>query len=927
MSGKVFFIPLSFLVLLSFKSPAPVSFRKIILTYTRADQLYNRQDISKASEIACRRGFAEVISALRIFTRSREVDSLLCLSAYKLGTLYEGDKDYEKATSAYLLGLTYAEKPEDEFRMLVFAGAGYYNLNNFDSASHFLLSAAEIPENLSLPGDRIRLNNTLGVLFYDNGNYLQAKNYFSQALHIIEKDNSPDLPAVYSVQLNMATCNYKLGLYQEALSIYQRVKGFRLLSDPLYLNMGRAFAAINDSKSAISAFRKVKISVLPGVLNEMARTSLESGNADSAKAWLNQYKEIRKSFSANILDDGVNELYFGNLEIYYGRPDEALTHLQEAMVIFAGNFSSHDIHKNPDNFTGAFAYYRLFEVLEKKSLAWELKYRKYRRTEDLKSANDTYQSTIRLLSYIERCYEMDDAKLLLKKRSSEIYQKAMEVCLRLNSLYPQKGFLESAFLISEKDKASVMSTQIRERNLFASAGVGNELISEERNIRFNIARLNTFAEGANEYRALQKINEEKSVYETRLVNLHRKMEENDRFYLLRYSDDFPSIETLQKSIGADEALISFFNSGEKIELFVLTSTSLKHEELDSGKLIRENIQAWINNLQSVGNGRHMNTSDLKKVLYDQLIKKINELAENQEEWIIIPDGIFFLLPFESLPADGNGKLILENHIVSYEFSARFIVNNVRGKNEGPLGKEVISFAPFSDRGINVPMGVSLERLPYSKYEISGLQGRQLIDRQATKRNFLNDLNHFSVIHLATHAITDLENPSASYIAFFPVSGSRSEDFLFLDEIYSLRMDSCRMVVISACETGRGEYVHNEGVMSFARAFLYAGCPSTINTLWKADDHSTAEIIRLFYKNLERGESKSRALRNAKLEFLHLNPLYRDPSYWSDIILTGNPEALHNKKQPWIWAVFAISCGSIMFFTIRKKRKKVDAFHS
>ena len=927
MSGKVFFIPLSFLVLFSFKSPAPLSFRKIILAYTKADQLYNKPDISAASEITCRKGFAEVISALGSLTRSPEVDSLLCLSAYKLGTLYEGEKDYKKATSAYLQGLVYAKKPEDKFRMLVFAGAGYYNLNNFDSASHLLLSAAEIPENLSLPGDRIRLNNTLGVLFYDNGNYLQAKNYFTQALHIIEKDNSPDLRVVYSVQLNMATCNYKLGLYQEALSIYQKIKGFRLLSDPLYLNMGRAFSAINDYKSAISSFRKVKISTLPAVLNEMARTSLESGKADSARAWLNQYKEIRKSFSANILDDGVNELYFGNLEIYNGKPDEALTHLQDAMVIFAGTFPSHDIHKNPDNFTGTFAYYRLFEVLAKKSEAWELRYRKFRKAEDLKAAYDTYQSTIRLLSYIERCYEMDDAKILLKKRSSEIYQKAMEVCLQLNSLYPQEGFLESAFLISEKDKASVMSTQIRERNFLASAGMGNELMSEERNIRFNIARLNTSAEGANDYRALQKINEEKSVYESRLVNLHRKMEENDRFYSLRYSDDFPALKTLQKSIGADQALISFFNTGEKIEIFVLTSTSLKHEELDSGKLIRENIQAWIKNLQSVGNGRHMNTSELKKVLYDQLIKKINELAENQEEWIIIPDGIFFLLPLESLPADGNGKLVLEKHTVSYEFSARFIVNDVRRKNEVPFGKEVISFAPFSDQGTNLPVRTALERLPYSKNEISGLRGRQLTDRQATKRNFLDELNHFSVIHLATHAITDLENPSASYIAFFPASGNRSEDFLFLDEIYSLRMDSCRMVVISACETGRGEYVHNEGVMSFARAFLYAGCPSTINTLWKADDHSTAEIIRLFYKNLEQGESKSRALRNAKLEFLHLNPLYRDPTYWSDIILTGNPVALHNKKQPWIWAVFAISCGTIFFFTIRKKEKKVDAFHS
>jgi CHAT domain-containing protein len=926
MSGKVFLIPLSFLVLLSFKPPGPLSFRKIILVYTKANQLYNETDISAASEIACRTGFAEVISALGGLPRSTEADSLRCLSAFKLGTLYESDKDYAKATSAYLMGLIYAKKPEDKFRMLVFAGAGYYNLNNFDSASHFLLSAAEMPENSSLPADRIRLNNTLGVLFYDNGNYLQAKNYFTQALRFIEKDNSPDLHVVCSVQLNMATCNYKLGLYEDALTIYRRVKGFRLLSDPLYLNMGRAFAALNDYKSAIAAFRKVNISVLPGVLNEMARTSLESGNADSAGAWLKQYKGIRKSYDRNILDDGVNELYFGNLEIYYGKPDEALTHLQEAMIIFSGTFSSRDIHKNPDNFTGTFAYYRLFEVLAKKSEAWELKYWKYRKAEDLKSAYDTYESTIRLLSYIERCYEMDDAKILLKNRSSEIYQKAMEVCLRLDSLYPRMGFLKAAFLISEKDKASVMSSQLRERNFLATAGIGAELISEERNIRFNIARLNTLAEGVHENRALQKINGEKSIFETRLVNLHRKMEENDRFYTLRYSDDFPSLESLQKSMSGNQALISFFNTREKIEVFVLSGTFLKHVELDSGIFIRENIQALIRNLQSGGNGRHRNNPALKKILYDQLIEKINEMAGNQEEWIIVPDGIFFLLPMECLPANLKGEIILEKHIVSYEFSARFLVSDVHRKKEVPA-KGIISFAPYSDRGADLPMGPALERLPYSKKEISELGGSRLADRLATKRNFLDNLNHFSVVHLATHAITDMDNPSASFIAFFPEKTNKTENLLFLDEIYSLRMDSCRMVVISACETGRGEFVHNEGVMSFARAFLYAGCPSTINTLWKADDHSTAEIIRLFYKHLEEGESKSRALRDAKLEFIKANPLFRDPTYWSDIILTGNPEALYIKKQPWIWAVFAISCSMIIFFTIGKRRKKADAFHS
>lgn len=217
-----------------------------------------------------------------------------------------------------------------------------------------------------------------------------------------------------------------------------------------------------------------------------------------------------------------------------------------------------------------------------------------------------------------------------------------------------------------------------------------------------------------------------------------------------------------------------------------------------------------------------------------------------------------------------------------------------------------------------------ERLPDSKDEISLLAGRQYTDRGATKENFLKLLNQYPVIHLATHAVADMEDPDASYIAFYPASGMRAEDFLFLGELYGLRMDSCKLVVISACETGKGRLISNEGVMSFARAFLYAGCPSTINSLWKADDRSTSEILKLFHNYLLRGYSKSKALQQAKLDFIQQNPLYRNPAYWSQLILTGNANALYKEKQPWGWAVFGICCCSAVFF-VWKKRKKSRRF--
>jgi CHAT domain-containing protein/tetratricopeptide (TPR) repeat protein len=932
MSGKVFFIPLSFLLIISFKiySPGPIPIQKILLFYGHADRLYNSSNSNMATDSAAIREFKDVIEALATLPKQRLTDSLAYQACYKLGILYEVYKNYPRATATYLRAYHFAINPSDQFRMEVFAGTGYYYQNIFDSASYFLLRAAETSGESFPAEDRVRLFNTLGVLYYDNGNYLQSKNYFSQALQLIENNSPLDRLGTYSIQLNMATCFYKLGNYQQALTIYQKALGYHLVPDPLYMNMGRAYAGLHQYEAALSAFKKVKITELPGVLNEMARTAMDAGNYDSAGHWLNRYRLEKKSLHSNILDDGVNELYAGDLDILIQNPASALRHFQEALNVFSGNFTERDTRKNPRSFTGSFAYYRLFEVLDKKAAAWEMSFKKNARPEDLQSAYDAYQSTISLLSYIEKSYEMDDAKLLLKEKSGEVFTHAMEVCFQLNTLFPEKGFLEEAFLISEKNKASVMSSQIRERKFLNVSGAEANLAGQERNIKFNIARLNTKLDEGTDARQLQTTNEQKSVYETQLVNLRRKMEGNKRFYQLKYSDDFPTVQELQQSMNGSQALISFYNEPEKIQVFVLTKNALKHVQLDRGTAIRGLMQEWIQILQTAENGSHINTKTLKAGLYASLIKPIIGLAGDQEDWIIIPDGLFFQLPLESLPGRPEGGLILEDHMISYQFSARFVLENNRSPADPVSEKAILSFAPFSQRTVEIKKDTKLwlEKLPYSKDEIGALSGMRYADQQATKTIFIKNLNRYPVIHLATHAFTNLENPSASFIAFYPLTNNRGDDFLFLDEIYSLSMDSCQMIVMSACETGRGELVRNEGVMSFARAFLYAGCPSTVNTLWKADDRSTAEIFKLFYKYLETGDSKSKALQKAKLEFIRSNPLSRDPAYWSHIVVTGDPVALYKKKQPWFWAVLGISFGTILWVLFsRRKGKKVDAFHS
>jgi CHAT domain-containing protein len=104
-----------------------------------------------------------------------------------------------------------------------------------------------------------------------------------------------------------------------------------------------------------------------------------------------------------------------------------------------------------------------------------------------------------------------------------------------------------------------------------------------------------------------------------------------------------------------------------------------------------------------------------------------------------------------------------------------------------------------------------------------------------------------------------------------------------------------LVTLSACQTGLGKEIKGEGLIGLTRAFLYAGTPSIVVSLWNVNDLSTAHFMKQFYQNLKDGMSKGEALREAKLEMM--NWFYQDekgqdqkhnhPYYWANFILIGN----------------------------------------
>jgi CHAT domain-containing protein len=898
---------------------------RLIALYRGADSLFHLSHSTTATDSMAFAGFNLVIDGCRkLQGGGGGNDGLLAGALLRKGILLDAAGNYPGAGACYSAALRTGAKDDSlAFVAQVYLGAIHYNLNHFDSASYYLLQAQSLADHFPDRDDEVRLFNTLGVLYYDNGNYREARDYFDKALAIVRGKKPVDQAYAVSLQTNIATSAFRLGQYPEALAIYHDLLSYRPLTNYVYMNMGRAYAGLNDYSRAVACFRNVDPAKIPWVLNEMANAQERLRRPDSCAWYLHRLQELAKSHPQgfNVRDLGINAQYTADWQSDQGNYEAALGSLQRAIEIFSQNFHDPSIYANPVDFSGTFAYYRLFDVLAEKAALFRRLYATRPDTAYLLASYHAYMSALSLLRHIEKSYATDEAKLFLKSKSGPAHAGALAVCLQLDALQPDHEFGEQAFLISERSKASVITANLEEKAFTAPGSRGQQLLQLVNDYKYNIARLNVKSESTTDSAGLAGLTQEKEGDELKLSKLENALEQNSAYYELKYGESDRGVRELQQSLDGDQALISLYGTDSVLHAWILTRDHFHYLRIDNLPGLEQDVTLWLNALKNTGNGHRFRGDAIGNRLYKRLIEPIQQVAGSKPEWIIIPDGFLYLLPWESLPADAAGeRRLVETTTVSYRWSSK-LLRSAQG-----TGTTVLAFAPFASGGATTPGDGNFSRLPASAEEIAGLGGSRYLDGQATKTRFLQTINHYPIVHLATHAVSSPDNAAASYIAFYPAKHSAIEDRLYLEELYGLNMDSTRLVIISACETGEGAVVAQEGVISLARAFAYAGCGSTINSLWKADDQATSFILRRFYEHLRKGESKARALQLAKLDFLHSDAVDKSPAYWAHLVLTGDSGPIYGSGAfvKWRWLVVGLVLlfgGALVVVSARRKRGK------
>jgi CHAT domain-containing protein len=161
------------------------------------------------------------------------------------------------------------------------------------------------------------------------------------------------------------------------------------------------------------------------------------------------------------------------------------------------------------------------------------------------------------------------------------------------------------------------------------------------------------------------------------------------------------------------------------------------------------------------------------------------------------------------------------------------------------------------------------------------QNQPLLGEDATESAVWKRASQTGVLHLAAHGSYNPHNPLYSAIALAP--DAANDGRLEVHEIYGLDLTQVDLVVLSACQTQLGQLSAGDELIGLTRAFVFAGAPTVVASLWSVDDEATALLMERFYTHLREGMSKAEALRQAQLEAQETHP---EPYYWAGFVLSG-----------------------------------------
>jgi CHAT domain-containing protein len=789
----------------------------------------------------------------------------------------------------------------------------------------------------------------LGVVRVTRGETEEALRSYGEALAIDRalRDRGAEaslLDAIARVYTLQGKMEKALATYERELALQHQLSPAGGEGETL-ISLGRAYALMGEPQRAIDHFQR-GLPLLEargrrletaGALDDLGKALVRTGRtregiAAIARSRLAQRRLGNRSGEAVALHDlGATCEGLGRKEEARRLYAEAVRELGEAGDRLRESMALLDLgrlQEEADDLGGAAGAYsrvlrgseasgnRSYQAAARLGLA-----RVALRSGDLAGARRAVESALGIVEALRVEMVAPELRASFLATRQDYYELYVGLLMRLHQREPSAGHDGRAFEASELARARSLLDSLAQARADLRQGIDPGLLRQEADLgdRINAAerrRLSLAASGAPAARV------EAAERELRdLLLQSERLRDRIRQASPRYaalSEARPaSLRTVQRSLDPDTLLLEYALGRERSFLWAVTATSLTSVELPPRAVLEEAAREGV---RLLGSSQHTLSRARTGMVLAGLSRRLLGPVAGQlrKRLLIVGDGALHTLPFAALPIPGRAgspvPLIAEHEILSLP-SASALVMLRQEPAAGP--RSPVTVAVLADpvfqaadprvapgalaaadrlRGGGVADGGRFDRLPSSRREAEEIlalvpPGRRLaaLGFAANRRTVLSGrLAPYRIVHFATHGVLDSRYPELSGIVLSRIDeqGRPRDGFLGVHDIYRLHLPA-DLVVLSACETARGQEVPGEGLIGLTRAFFSAGARRVLVSLWPVRDRATAELMRRFYgEMLRNGRSPAAALRAAQ-DGLRREPGWEEPHDWAGFILQGD----------------------------------------
>ncbi|MEM6270305.1 MAG: CHAT domain-containing tetratricopeptide repeat protein [Bacteroidota bacterium] len=647
-------------------------------------------------------------------------------------------------------------------------------------------------------------------------------------------------------------------------------------------------------------------------------------------------------------------LWIGETHHREGRYDEALEWYHKVMGRIDPNWEDKGVYDLPP-LDAPRDRDILFAAIGEKAGTMLARYR-YRGQDqrDLEFAARSYSASMDMLDSLRQGTVGDASRMDWNDFAIRFTEGGISTAAELHAVTGETKWWFKAFSYMERSRSSVLMSAINSVRAAKWAGVPDSLLQQENDLRQSLGELDM------EIYEMQHNGEE--VDQTGLMDrkaesfamnlayqsVVKEIEERfPQYYELKYDLSVVDPAQVQAYLpDAETALVEYFLGDSALYIFAITQEDYRLVQLPSDTLERE-IERFMEHFgpEAIFRRSVRNTYPVQAHrLYERLLAPLAGFIPASGKLILIPDGRLARIPFEALltrPPKGDEvgdfarfPYLLHPYSISYANSATLLLSRqVRRSRRG--GMKTLAFAPaFGTESSGNDLayrelraGLSeLEHAPQEVQKISRfVQTDVYTGAEATETLFKTDGANYNILHFATHGMVEDQNSLYSRIAFSPPVDSLDDGMLHTYELFSMKLNA-DLAVLSACNTGTGELVRGEGIMSLARGFMYAGCPSIVMSLWSVNDEASSRIMGEFYRHLARGEEKDESLRAAKLSYLKTTD-GRDahPYFWAAHVMIGDRSRMGGQGPGprWLLVLVALGGGAFAVGRIRSRQRNAE----